>query len=96
MSEHKVGDIWIDDIDGAKVIVVGAVQDDGCKNCAFATFAGGACPGAVYDRHPCMAGDRSDGREVYFRLIHFVPEKKAPPLKMATFGSVPLKLTKYE
>ena len=52
MSEHKVGDIWIDDIDGAKVIVVGAVQDDGCKNCAFATFAGGACPGAVYDRHP--------------------------------------------
>ena len=96
MSEHKVGDIWIDDIDGAKVIVIGAARDEGCKNCAFATFAGGACPGAVYDRHPCMEGDRSDGREVYFRLIHFVPEKKAPLLKMATFGSVPLKLTEYE
>ena len=96
MSEHKVGDIWIDDIDGAKVIVIGAARDEGCKNCAFATFAGGACPGAVYDRHPCMSGDRSDGREVYFRLIHFVPEKKAPLLKMATFGSVPFKLTEYE
>lgn len=91
MSEHKVGDIFIDDIDGAKVIVVGAVQEDCCKNCAFATFAGGACPGAVYDRHPCIASDRADGRDVYFRLIHFVPEKKAPPLRMNAFGSVSFK-----
>ena len=76
-------------VDGAKVITVAG---EGCKDCAFATFAGGACPGAVYDRHPCIANDRTDGRDVYFRLIHYVPEKKAPPLRMNTFGSVSFKI----
>ena len=88
MSEHRVSEVWIDDIDGAKVITVAG---EGCKGCAFATLAGGACPGAVYDRHPCMSGDRADGRDVYFRLLHYVPEKKAPPLRMIPFGSLPFK-----
>ena len=87
-QERAVGEVWIDSIDGAKVITVAG---EGCKDCAFATFAGGACPGAVYDRHPCCASDRKDGREVYFKLIHYVPEAKAPALRMATFGSVPFK-----
>ena len=89
----SIGDIFIDGIDGKKVIVVGADRDEACKNCTFATFAGGACPGAVYDRHPCCAEDRSDGREVYFRLIHYVPEAKTKPLRMVAFGSVPFKIT---
>ena len=50
--ERSVGEVWIDTIDGAKVITVAGT---GCKECAFSTFAGGACPGAVYDRHPCCA-----------------------------------------
>lgn len=87
-QERAVGEVWIDTIDGAKVITVAG---DSCKDCAFATFAGGACPGAVYDRHPCIASDLADGRDVYFRLIHFVPEKKAPPLRINTFGSVSFK-----
>lgn len=87
-TERAVGEVWIDSIDGAKVITVAG---DGCKHCAFSTFAGGACSGAVYDRHPCCASDRSDGKEVYFRLVHYVPEAKAKPLRMATFGSVPFK-----
>ena len=82
--EKAIGDVWIDTIDGAKVITVAG---NSCKDCAFATFAGGACPGAVYDRHPCSASDRSDGRNVYFKLIHYVPEAKAKPLRMPTFGS---------
>lgn len=88
-KERAVGEVWLDSIDGAKVITVAGEE---CKDCAFATFAGGACPGAVYDRHPCSAADRADGRDVYFKLIHYVPEAKAPPLRMATFGSVPFKL----
>ena len=87
-QERAVGEVWIDTIDGARVITVAG---DGCKDCAFATHAGGACPGAIYDRHPCCSSDRSDGREVYFKLITYVPEAKAPPLRMATFGSVPFK-----
>ncbi len=59
--ERSVGEVWIDTIDGAKVITVAG---NGCKGCAFATSAGGACPGAVYDRHPCSSDDRKDGREV--------------------------------
>jgi len=82
--EKAIGDVWIDTIDGAKVITVAG---NSCKDCAFATFAGGACPGAVYDRHPCSASDRADGRNVYFKLIHYVPEAKAKPLRMPTFGS---------
>ena len=74
-QERAVGEVWIDSIDGAKVITVAGT---GCKDCAFATFAGGACPGAVYD-----------GRDVYFKLIHYVPEAKAPPLRVATFGRIP-------
>ena len=81
-TERAVGEVWIDSIDGAGT---------GCKECAFSTFAGGACPGAVYDRHPCCAADRSDGRDVYFKLIHYVPEAKAKPLRMVVFGSVPFK-----
>ena len=82
-KERAVGEVWIDTIDGAKVITVAG---SGCKGCAFATLAGGACPGAVYDRHPCCAEDRKDGRDVYFKLIHYVPELKAPPLRMIPFG----------
>lgn len=85
---RAVGEVWIDTIDGAKVITVAG---DGCKRCAFSTRFGGACPGAVYDRHPCCAADRTDGRDVYFKLIHYVPEAKAPALRMTTFGSVPFK-----
>ena len=85
-TERAVGEVWVDSIDGAKVITVAG---DGCKSCAFATLAGGACPGAVYDRHPCCAADRADGREVYFKLIHYVPEAKAPVLRVATFGKIP-------
>ena len=84
-KERAVGEVWIDTIDGAKVITVAG---SGCKGCAFATSVGGACPGAVYDRHPCCAEYRSDGREVYFKLIHYVPEAKAPPLKMKPFGAI--------
>lgn len=87
-QERAVGEVWIDSIDGAKVITVAGT---GCKDCAFATFAGGACPGSVYDHHPCCASDRSDGREVYFKLITYVPEAKAPPLRMVAFGSVPFR-----
>ena len=89
-TERSVGGVWIDSIDGAKVITVAG---EGCKHCAFATHAGGACPGAVYDRHPCCASDRADGKEVYFRLVCYVPEAKAKPLRMVTFGSVPFKLS---
>ena len=81
-QERLVGEISIDSIDGAKVITIAG---DGCKDCTFATSAGGACPGAVYDRHPCCASDRKDGREVYFKLIHYVPEAKAPVLRMSPF-----------
>lgn len=81
-QERSVGEVWIDTLDGAKVITVAG---SGCKNCAFASFAGGACPGIAYDRHPCMAGDRSDRREVYFRLIHYVPEMKIPPFLISPF-----------
>lgn len=87
--ERVIGEIYIDSIDGLKVMVIGSTRKEGCKNCAFATYAGGACPGAVYDRHPCCAEDRSDRREVYFRLIQYVPEKKAPLIRFRPFGAVP-------
>jgi len=89
MSEHLIGEIWIDSIDGLKVITVNDTDKVGCKDCAFATSAGGACPGAVYDRHPCCRSDREDGHEVYFKLIAYVPEKKAPPIQFRPFGAVP-------
>ena len=66
-QERAVGEVWIDSIDGAKVITVAG---DGCKDCAFATLTGGACSGAVYDRHPCCAADRKDGRDVYFSRLN--------------------------
>ena len=34
-QERTVGEVWIDTIDGAKVITV---ADDSCKDCAFATL----------------------------------------------------------
>ncbi len=81
-QERTVGEIWTDSIDGLRVITV---VGDGCKECAFASFAGGACPGISYDRHPCMAKDRKDGREVYFKFIQYVPEMKIRPLIMSSF-----------
>ena len=68
-QERAVGEVWIDSIDGAKVITVAGT---GCKDCAFATFAGGACPGAVYDRrwtgcvfqtNPLRAGSQGQASE---------------------------------
>ncbi len=86
MNEHLIGEIWIDSIDGLKVITVNETNRVGCKACAFATSAGGACPGAVYDCHPCCSSDREDGHEVYFKLIAYVPEKKVPPFRFMPFG----------
>ena len=37
-QERAVGEVWIDSIDGAKVITVAGT---GCKDCAFATFEDG-------------------------------------------------------
>lgn len=85
---RMIGDIFVDSIDGMQVVVVAAAKGEGCKACAFATSAGGACPGVVYDRHPCCAEDRSDGREVYFRLISYIPEAKAKPLRFRPFGAI--------
>ena len=93
MNEHQTGEIWIDRIDGLQVMTVKDSGRVGCKACAFATSAGGACPGAVYDRHPCCASDREDCHEVYFKLVAYVPEAKAPPLRMVTFGSVPFRVS---
>lgn len=87
--EKAVGEVWTDTIDGVRVITVAG---EGCKGCAFATHASGACPGAVYDRHPCCTSDRTDGRDVFFKLIHYVPEAKAEPLRMVAFGTAPFKL----
>ena len=84
--KRMIGDIFVDGIDGMQVVVVRASKDEGCKACAFATSAGGACPGVVYDRHPCCASDREDGQEVYFKLIGYVPEKKEKPLVFRPFG----------
>ena len=91
MSEHQTGEIWIDRIDGLQVMTVKDSGRVGCKDCAFATSAGGACPGAVYDRHPCCSSDRNDGQDVFFRLLAYVPEAKARPLRLATFGTILLK-----
>lgn len=86
--ERTKGEIWTDSIDGKKVVTMADSCQNGCKYCAFATSSGGACPGVVYDRHPCCASDREDGREVYFRLVAIVPEKKAPPLVFTPFGGM--------
>lgn len=91
MREYKTGEIWIDRIDGLQVMTVKDSNRVGCKACAFATSAGGACPGSVYDRHPCCASDREDGYEVYFKLVTVVPETKVPPLIFRPFGSLFLK-----
>ncbi len=80
MDKSLIGKIWIDNIDGLQVMTVNDSDGVGCKACAFATFAGGACPGVAYDRHPCSAVDRKDGREVYFKLIRYIPEAQTPPL----------------
>ena len=87
-KEHKVGDRFIDGLEGKEVIVIADTCKTGCKLCAFSAHCGGACPGAVYDRHPCCASDREDGREVYFKFIRYVPEAKEPPLIMPDFGSL--------
>lgn len=91
MKEHTIGEIWTDRIDGLQVVTIADAGNVGCKTCAFATSAGGACPGSVYDRHPCCATDREDGHEVYFKLVAVVPEAKAQPLVFRTFGSVTFK-----
>lgn len=91
MKEHTIGEIWTDRIDGLQVVTIADAGKVGCKACAFATSAGGACPGAVYDRHPCCASDREDGHEVYYKLIAHVPEAIARPLVFRAFGSVPFK-----
>lgn len=78
MKEHAVGDIFTDDLNGQKVIVARDTEGTGCKCCAFASRNDGACPGTEYDRHPCCSSDRSDNSEVYYILIAYVPEKKAP------------------
>jgi len=87
-KEHKVGERFIDGQSGKEVIVIADTCKTGCKLCAFSTFAGGACPGAVYDRHPCCASDREDGREVYFRFIRYVPEAQEPPLILSGLGNL--------
>ena len=84
-KEHKVGDRFIDGLRGKEVIVIANTCRTGCGLCAFSTRSGGACPGVEYDRHPCCASDREDGREVYFRFIRYVPEAKEPPLIMDNF-----------
>ena len=92
MREYQTGEVWIDRIDGLQVMTVNDSGNIGCKACAFATHAGGACPGAVYERHPCCASDREDVHEVYFKLVAVVPEAKAPPMIFRHFGSVPFKM----
>lgn len=91
MKEHTIGEIWTDRIDGLQVVTLADAGRVGCAACAFATHAGGACPGAVYDRHPCCASDRMDGREVYYKLVAYVPEAIAPPFIFHAFGAVPFK-----
>ena len=86
MSEHQIGEIWTDTIDGLKVITVKDIGKDGCKACAFSTFADGACLGVVYDRHPCCASDRSDGKGVCFRQVCYVPELKDAPTKASPYA----------
>ena len=85
--EHTVGKIWIDRIDGIQVMTVNDSMRTGCKECAYSTVTGAACPGVVYDRHPCCSSDRNDGQDVFFRLLAYVPEAKARPLRVATFGT---------
>lgn len=92
MREHSIGDIWTDRIDGLQVVTFADAGKVGCKECAYATSAGGACPGSVYDRHPCSASDRKDGCDVYYKLVAVVPEAKAPPMIFRHFGSVPFKM----
>ena len=91
MREHSIGDIWTDRIDELQVVTIADAGKIGCKVCAFATSAGGACLGAAYDRHPCCASDREDGHEVYFKLVAVVPEAIARPLVFRPFGSVTFK-----
>ena len=79
LNERPVGEIWTDNIDGKRVVTMRDTSGNGCRSCAFSTLAGGACPGVVYDRHPCCSSDRRDGQEVYYRLLAFVPEAKAKP-----------------
>lgn len=92
INKRTVGEIWTDNIDGKKVMTVRDTNGSGCMNCAYSTFSGGACPGVIYDRHPCCASDREDGHEVYYKLIAYVPEAQAAPLRMKTFTSVPFKI----
>ncbi len=78
MSEHQIGEIWTDTIEGLKIITVKDTGKDGCKACAFSTFAGGACPRVVYDR--------SAGKGVFFRLVCYVPELKDAPTKASPYA----------
>lgn len=73
--QTMVGETWTDNIEGKLVMTVSDPTGKGCKNCAFSVMGGG-CPGLAYDRHPCCASDRKDGKSVYFSLIAYVPEKK--------------------
>ncbi len=87
-KSREIGEIWVDPIDGLKVITIQDTNNIGCKDCAFATFAGGACPGISYDRHPCCAGDRKDKKEVFFRLVAKIPELQYPKYSDVTMNLV--------
>jgi len=72
--EKIIGDTFI--AEGKEVIVMADENNMGCKQCAFASRFGGACPSSAYDCHPCCATDRKDRKNVYFKLLHYVPEAK--------------------
>lgn len=95
MSEHQIGEVWIDNIDGLQVMVINDPDKTGCKACAYATQAGGACPMTVYERHPCCSSDRQNGHDVYYKLVAYMPEAKAPPFIFNPFGAThPLNISK--
>ena len=69
--------IYTDRTAGIKVQTVSDDTHSGCRMCAYATRGGGACCGAEYDRHPCMAQDREDGQEVFFLLVERTGVRRA-------------------
>lgn len=83
--EHKIGETWFDGVTGWEVVTMADTNDFGCRSCVFRSSGGGACPGAEYDRHPCGPQERSDGSNVYYKPIRFIPERKDPPRKIKLF-----------
>lgn len=86
LDEKTVGEIWTDNVEGKKVVTVNDPSGNGCRHCAYSSLMGGACPGIVYDRHPCCASDRKDGKNVFYRLVAIVPEMKAKPFFFRPFS----------